>query len=327
MAVQPASESTRRTTVKLTGLREKYSTHCPKRPETIASHITEHCMEFFIRGNCPAITLSDPDTDTEDISLNRIFESGMVEKSENRTLTVKGERIDVTHVKLYSLREKEHSSHYCANDRVVQSRKLAGKIPNITEKLTDKSGKPFIYAAYVGGEVLDSSVSAERTSFAIDESPSATHPDELSWSDIVEAVDEESQRYLSPYTEPVRDRKKRRIEDFVATQAPMYRPILPYIQNYIDSIAPDIDDDALDLELYKAYHALDIKTKAEGTALLSSGADDEDFTDYSERMEAYFETVTDLKSADLARYVCQRKAVLDFLHKKLGQKDDGKHHL
>ena len=53
----------------------------------------------------------------------------------------------------------------------------------------------------------------------------------------------------------------------------------------------------------------------------------ESLADFEARLDAYFERVTDLKMADLARYVCQRKAVLDFLERLLGKKPDGKYHL
>ena len=49
--------------------------------------------------------------------------------------------------------------------------------------------------------------------------------------------------------------------------------------------------------------------------------------EFTARLEAYFAMVTNLNAADLARYVCQRKAVLDFLQKLLEVQPDGKHSL
>lgn len=317
-----------KTVVRLIGLRERYVAHCPKRPETIASHIAEHCLEFFIRGNCPQIELNDVATDTVRLSLNRSFEKDMIEKSKSKRITVKGSDFYVTHVRLYASHDKEHQAHFCANERVVQSRKLTGRVPNLTARLKDDTGKQFVYAAYVDGELLNSSVSAERTTFAIDEDAAELLPNDIGWTDITHAVEEESKKFLSPYTEPIREEKRRRIDSFVAQQAPMYRPILPYIQDRIDRIDPNADDDSLDVELYRAYHELDVATKEQGVKLLKEEAQTaESLDEFTQHLEAYFAKVTDLKAADLARYVCQRKAVLDFLLKLLAKKADGKYHL
>jgi hypothetical protein len=101
--VDNAVEATKpQTTVRLIGLRERYAAHCPKRPETIASHIAEHCLEFFIRGNCPQIELNDKATGTANLSLNRAFENDMIEKSKSKRINVKGSDFYVTHVRLYA---------------------------------------------------------------------------------------------------------------------------------------------------------------------------------------------------------------------------------
>jgi len=325
---EPTDSSTPRTTVRLIGLREKYAAHCPKRPETIAGHIAEHCLEFFIRGNCPQIELNDEATDTAGLSLNRSFEKDMIEKSETTQIKVKDTDFYVTHIRLYASHDKEHQTHFCANERVVQSRKLTGRLPNLTARLKDDTGKQFIYAAYVDSKVLDTTVSAERTTFAIDDEATEVVSEDIGWSDITQAMDEQSKKFLAPYTDPIREEKRKYIDAFVANQAPMYRSILPYIEDRIDQIAPNPDDDTLDLELYRAYHALEVTTKEEGASLLKIEAEAaESLDDFEARLEAYFTKVTDLKAADLARYVCQRKAVLDFLQKLLTKRDDGKYHL
>ena len=252
----------------------------------------------------------------------------MLNKSETTPFHVKGQQFHITHVRLYASHVKEHQAHFCANDRVVQSRKLTNRLPNLHAGIEDEVGKKFVYAAYVESDLLNLSVNAERTSFAIDEDAVEITPDDIGWSDITREVEEQSKRYLRPYTEPVGDDKRQRINAFVATQAPMYRPILSYIQDRIEHFAPDADDDSLDLELYRAYHWLDVKTKEEGTSLLKVEAEAaESLNNFEARLEAYFERVTDLKMADLARYVCQRKAVLDFLERVLGKKPDGKYYL
>lgn len=47
--------------------------------------------------------------------------------------------------------------------------------------------------------------------------------------------------------------------------------------------------------------------------------------EYLKRFQEYFEKSTELNAADLARYVCHRKAILDFLQNQLSMKDDGRY--
>lgn len=324
---EASSRDTASTVITLSGFKKEYRDTFPKKPETIASHIAEHCLEFFIRGNCPTITLHDPSTETV-IDLNRLFDQGMYQKAEVGDFEVKGNTFHITHVRLYSKHSNEHQAHYCANDRVVQSSRLTSSVPNLPPKLEDEEGKRFVYAAYVESDVLNETVNAERTSFAIDDSSADILPDDVAWSDIDEAVKDQSKDYLSPYTDPVRTEKKQHVREYIETSAQMYRPLLRYIDDMIDSIDTGSGDDSLEIELFKAYHEIEVETKAEGARLLNADLEsDEAYTEFLARFESCFERVEDLKKTDLARYVLQREAVIEFLQKLLARRDDGKHHL
>ena len=75
----PSERTTRSTIVRLTGFRPRYQEPCPKKTGTIAAHNVEHCLEFFIRANCPRIILTDGQSG-ETIDLNQRFEAEMVTK-------------------------------------------------------------------------------------------------------------------------------------------------------------------------------------------------------------------------------------------------------
>jgi hypothetical protein len=105
----------------------------------------------------------------------------------------------------------------------------------------------------------------------------------------------------------------------------MYRPILKYVADEIDLIDPEINDDALDLQLYQAYHDLQVELRVQGGKLLQQEVRDEEWEEFSCQLQGYFDKVGDINKSDLARYVCHRRAVLDFLQKQLGLGDDGKY--
>jgi hypothetical protein len=322
-----SQESANRTCVSLLGFKNPYRAQCPKKAETVAAYIIEHCLEYFIRAYCPQVYLLDK-SGGQTLVLNDIFSQHMVANSKNIAFKVGDSNFDMTHVRLYSAHVKEHLVHYCADDRVVKSEKLAGRIPNLARFLTDADGQNFIYASYVQADLLNTTVNSERTDFTIAEDTGDLLASEITWAKIREAVAQECQKYLAPYTEPIGAKKKERVDRFVQTDAPMYRPILKHISDTMDMIDPEINDNDLDLQLYEAYHGLQVKLKAEGQQLLDDDNHNQDgFDEYTAKLQEYFSKVADVNQADLARYVCHRRAVLDFLHKQLSRKADGKYPL
>lgn len=323
-----STDTKRSTTVCLVGFKTKFQQQSPKKIETIATHLIEHYLEYFIRPDCPQIVLRDLSTG-DLLDLNERFEHEIAEQSTRDQINVNNNDLSVLHIRLYSSHVKDHQLHFCADNRVVKSEKLLGRLPNLTRRIQDKDDRDFVYAVYVDGKILDESVNAERTEFLIAE---GEEDDELaiktiSWHSIRRAVFESCRNFLKPYTDPVGEQKKKRLDDFVATEGPMYRPILKYIEDKIDLIDPEINDDDLDLQLYQAYHEVQVELRQQGNKLLLQEVKDEDWEDFFQQLQVYFDKVSDINKSDLARYVCHRRAILDFLHKQLSLTDDKKYHL
>jgi len=132
--------------------------------------------------------------------------------------------------------------------------------------------------------------------------------------------------FLAPYTAPIAQKKRTRIEEFVQGDGAMYRPILDRLQSKISEINPDATDEEIDRHLYEGYHELQIRLRDEGKELLESPAPtDSGLDQFEERFERYFEEISEFNKADLARYVCHRKAIITFLRKQLTLQDDGKY--
>jgi hypothetical protein len=324
MSVTDSTEEERRTSIRLIGLRTKYQQQCPKKRDTIATHMIEHCLEYFIRSDCPNIMIANRGTNDR-ITLNDQFEHEMAMQSKRDQISIEDHNFEVLHVRLHSSHVKDHQLHFCADSRVVKSEKLHGRLPNLSRHLEDQDGRAFVYAAYVDSKILDESVNAERTDFSIAEDDSELLLKTITWQSIRDAVFETCRNFLKPYTDPVREYKKKRIEDFIATDGPMYRPILKYIEDKIDLIDPEISDNNLDLRLYQAYHELQVGLHKQGQQLLQQDIKDEEWEAFLSQLQGYFDKVTDINKSDLARYVCHRRAVLDFLSKQLSLADDGKY--
>jgi hypothetical protein len=320
-----APDGERATVVRLIDFKEKYKRQCPKRLETIAAFIIEEFLEYFIGPVPPVIILRDGPTG-ETISLDDFFEEEMASKIITQEFTIKGKKFEILHVRLYSTHINEHRLYLCAHGRAVVSEKLAGRIPNLVRHLEDANNAEFIYAAYVNSVVLDEAVNSDRTGFNLSEDGTELPLFEMSLAEIRGAVFETCTLFLAPYTAPIAEKKRARIEEFVQRDGAMYRPILGRLADKIAEIDPEATDDEIDRHLYGGYHELQIKLRDEGQELLESPApSDTEFEQFEERLARYFEEISEVNRADLARYVCHRKAIIEFLQKQLTLQDDGKY--
>lgn len=313
------------TTVRLLGFKEKYQAQCPKRLQTIAAFIVEEFLEYFIGPTPPVIILRDGPTG-ETIALDSFFEDEMASKITTKNFTIKGKAFEILHVRLYSTHINEHRLYLCAHGRAVVSEKLAGRIPNLVRHLQDDNNEEFIYAAYVNSPILDGAVNADRTAFNLPEDASTLPLLEMTLSEIREGVLEDCKSFLAPYTAPIAEKKRTRIEEFVQRDGAMYRPILSRLEYSIAKIDPEATDDEIDRHLYEGYHELQVKLRDEGQELLDAPVPtDTELEGFEERLNRFFEEISEVNRADLARYVCHRKAIIEFLQKQLTIQDNGKY--
>ncbi len=313
------------TVVQLVGFKEKYQTQCPKRLETIAAFIVEEFLDYFIGPTPPVIILRDGPTG-ETISLDDFFEEQMASKITRQEFTIANTLFQVLHVRLYSTHINEHRLYLCAHGRAVVKEKLVGRIPDLARHLKDDDGAEFIYEAYVNSSILDGAVNSDRTGFNLPEDRGDLPLFEMTLVEIRAGVFEACKSFLSPYTAAVAEKKRARIEEFVQREGLMYRPILQRLEHAIADIDPEATDDEIDRRLYDGYQELQIKLRDEGQQLLQSPIPpDTELEQFEERLQRYFEEISEVNRADLARYVCHRKAIIEFLQKQLTLRDDGKY--
>lgn len=106
----------------------------------------------------------------------------------------------------------------------------------------------------------------------------------------------------------------------------MYRPVLKRLEHTFDSIEPEATNDQIDLHLYEAYQELQVTLRKQGQDLLREATSE--YTDleiFEDKLEEYFSKISEVNRADLARYVCHRKAIIEFLRQQLSLKPDGKY--
>ncbi|MCM1168138.1 MAG: hypothetical protein NC299_15735 [Lachnospiraceae bacterium] len=120
------------TEVMLEGFKMAYKNAAPVELDVIAKKIIEHCLPFFILGNCPEIILFDDVSDS--VNLNLYYEKNIKDTLHQDTFL-----IDEQEFILYHLRLPEgattHEVHFCANMQEVESVDLKKYIPDLQKKI------------------------------------------------------------------------------------------------------------------------------------------------------------------------------------------------
>ncbi|MCY4459401.1 MAG: hypothetical protein OXC26_03215 [Albidovulum sp.] len=306
------------TVVKLRGFKQRYASATHKTSEKIASGLLEHCLWYFFREEgVPRITLSDGNGE---IDLFELFKAHMHGSSSSEIIELKGQRFEITHVKVRVDRNKPHTLGYCASGRLVSEEGLTGKIPGLHKAIADGDGQ-FTYLAYLTGEYLNEQVNNERVHFNIPDTAEVLFEDtEVSYSDIRTEIYPRVRKFLEPNLVEALTEGRERVETFVSTKAPKYQPLLGHIPEERLSVDPGMSDKDLDILLHKEMFEVEQDILKEGHDLLSASAG---FDDYAERLKNYMNKVTDLKQSDLANYVTRRRVVIDLLDFAVKQQNDG----
>jgi hypothetical protein len=245
---------------------DPYKETCPRSLAVISRRLIEHCLPFFIDSKAPSVTLRD---EIESIDLNKAFAEAFAAGATDHTFQVKDHTFRMRGLRLYSPYENLHRLMYAANSREVRTEKIDKVIPNLQSKLSDPTG-PFVYLGFIEGDYLDKTANGERTDFSI---PSGDDDDnvvgEITIRDIRADAVESVRRDLAPFLEEINREKEERITTYIAQEAPEYRPLVRYLPQFIDKIAPTTKGLALEIALHEQLHQRQRELKQESGKLLS----------------------------------------------------------
>ncbi len=280
------------TEVSLRDVKPEIQNALPKRLRTLAVHIIEHCLLYFMRPHMPHISVSDGE-ESED--LNELFAEFYRDHAIDEHLKICGVTFPIRHVRLYSAEEKDHRLHLCANEREVTSEKLERHIPNLANKLRDREGRPFVWSTFLSGDCLDEYVDSERRRFNLpeDEDEATLYPDVPSLKSIRAAAIKNIRKHLGPYVDPLNDEKWTRVRTYVRAH-PRFRPVLKEGKDALEDIPPNVDDADLEGHLSRILFAIEEKLRALGRSLHRPLADAESFKKFEAKFTAYMDGVTDL---------------------------------
>ncbi len=309
-----------RTIVRLLNCMKPYSISLPKRSNTIAMRIIQHCLVYFISDDCPTIDLIDSD---ESYNLNSIFQDKIHSEENKATIKVGEELFELLHVKAEESTINGNKLYLCANNRLVETKDLDKYITDLDREIFDKAG--FWYIGVLTGKYFDDTVDMNRLSFSIPENGySETVTGVISMEQIMKSVTLNISEFLSDYLAPITENKMKRINSYVTNEAPQFRHLLKYMPDEIARIKPNLTRDKLDDELHRIKRAFDKAVSEENSQLLKDLNDGVISSEqYIDKFGTQIEKINSANSAALAEYIAHRKVIIDLMEFAIRRNEDG----
>ena len=308
-----------RTVIKLNSYRTDYKNEVPKKIDTIAMRIMQHCLVYFLDENCPQIVISD---DGDTVILNQLFNENVKTEENTEQFLIEDKQFHLLNVKVRDKAFPGNRLYLCANSRLVESKNLETYIVDLDGQIFERN--EFWYIGILTGEFLDQHVDMNRLSFDMPESGANLFGD-ISLETIVDESCLRVKKYLEDYLSTIADEKRKQITSYATSVAPQFRHLLSYMPDEVAKIKPKLSDDKLDDELYSIKRKFDKKSKQEQQKLLK---ETDNTTMSPEEYEQYFQQqvkkISDANSAMLAEYVTHRRVIIELLDKGLRRNDDGK---
>lgn len=299
-----------------------YVDSIPKTAKAVARKIVEHLLAYYATDTAPEIIIQDGDDGAFDIK--SVFEEEIESAAKDSTITLFGQNFHIKYLKNKNVSDNKHTVHLCANKRDVKSELLEKYIPDLKHKLGEED--PYVIQAYLQSEYLDKYVNQERSQFDF---PEHDTNQLTSLELLMNSVSADVKTNFSDDLGVLQKQKSDKIREFVNTKAPKYRPLLrERYSQLIDRIPPNLSDEKLEIELYKALSTVEVEIKEESAILLARrGRDVGDPSKFKEKSNEILEKIGDVSIANLAQHVIHRMLVIDLLEASLRTDDDGRYSL
>lgn len=313
------NETDNRTIVRLINCINPYMKNIPKKGDTIALKIIQHCLVYFFSDNCPQITLIDNE---HYYNLNELFKEKIQTEKNTSTIQVNNEKFELLHVKSGEASINGNKLYLCAHSRLVETKELDKYITDLDRKIYEKNS--FWYIGVLRGKYLDEHVDMNRLSFNILNNGKLENTlDDITMEKIIQSAIVEISKFLKDYLQPIADTKLKQIRNYVTHQAPQFRHLLKYRATDIAKIKPNLSEDKLDDELYRIKRDFDRSILKENNQLLDElNKGIINSHEYIDKFSQQIEKLNSANGATLAEYVAHRKVILDLLEFAIRKKDD-----
>lgn len=315
----PVSSSTSGTAVKLVGFKEPYKSACPRTTDQLAQRIVEHFLLIFLEPNCPEVTIHDQGIRT---SANEVFERDFKAAATVTNFKMAETDFTLTGFKLTTPRVSRHKLVYAANQRGVVSDKLEDLIPNLTGRIHQSDGTSFVYLGIVQSPYLTQRVNAARTDFEFasedaEAEPSLFSVDEIKRADIRNECVAIIQNELAEPMKTINEIKEERVQAYVQSEAPQYKILMKYSEEFISKIRPEASKPEIEAALHHELYQREAKMRQESNRIIKEADKIGDYEEYRKRFAQFMEDYNEIGASALAQYVAHRRIILDFLERAI----------
>jgi hypothetical protein len=316
-----ARDTTTGTTIKLAGFREPYKSACPKSTDQIVQRIVEHFLLILLEPKCPSVTIEDHGLIT---SVNEVFEKDFRSLATTTPFKIGLSSFTLTGFRLSTPKVSKNKLVYAANQRGVVSDKLEDFIPNLRGRIHQPDGTSFIYLGIVQGAYLTQRVNAARTDFdfasedAEDELPLFGN-DEIKRADIRNECVRLIQQELAEPMKTINDLKEERVQAYVQSEAPQYRILMKYSDEFIAKISPEATKTEIEAALHHELYQRETRMRQESGRIIKEAEKVSDYELYKKRFAEFMEDYNEIGASALAQYVAHRRIILDFLERAISR--------
>jgi hypothetical protein len=313
------------TTVRLRGFRKPFREAAPKSANAIGRRIVEHCLLLYTLSTMPKVIIVDPAVD-ETVDLDEMYAEEFKRVSNSRTFDVNGNQFTMVDILLRPTSDADNAIHFCANTRAVITKKLSGAVPHAERTFRMPDGKDAMYWACVTGELLDSTVDAQRTGFDIVHDGEMSFGDAtVTWEQILTAAMQAAAEFLAPHTADAKQASLSRIRNFIEQSEPRYRLLLEHRREQLEALPTTLTDERLELELHKLLSSWRLEATEEvRTKLKSVDSNATNFLQHKDDVIRALGNLQEVAQSDLVDYVIHRSSVLTFLERLIGLMESGK---
>jgi hypothetical protein len=326
----PTENTSTGTLVRLVGFKEPYRSQFPRTSDQFLQRLVEHFLLVFIELDCPTVILQDG----LKYSANEVFDNDFKASARKNTFKLKNEPFTLFGFRLATPRLSNHKLVYAANQRGVLSENLDKFVPNLSSRLPNPDGSTFVYLAIVQGNFLNTHVNSGRTDFDIGLTPdddlfadnevaSSLLTDEIARADIRAECINHIQADLADSIQSINDAKSDKIRGYIDQDAPQYKVLMKHLGEFIDRLSANPSRTEMETVLHQEIHNREVKLKQESTRILreadKTGAD---FEEIDQHLDNFIENYNELGVAALARYVGQRRLLLDHLERAINKRED-----
>lgn len=321
------NKSKRLTKVELSGYKDPFKLKCPKKAETIANRIIEHCLIYFLRSDAPSITLNDSFTQ---INLNKRFEQLISGNNFIERFTIRNQEFKLNIIKWFEHEELTyHRMSLCANHREVEDFNINKVFQDMQGKIQDEeTSKNYLIAGYIESDYFDKNVNDERTEIEFSKD-GIFDTDLISKHELYVAIEPVIKKHFGKVVETFRQKKLATINNFIEEKAPQYR-ILAKHEDILENIivTDNMSEQDIDLKLYKAYQDIDFECRKEVNKILQSITETKENPDtLGEKYLKVLHNLSELNKSKLAQYVVHRKYIIELFEKSLELNLKGKYEL